>query len=176
MNRRTFLTSGLLSPFATVTIPIREVRKAIRISHSIEVHMIVTAHFDERAAEHLRRDWIGRPFEGFGEFYMDSSEILPLPPTYSQLPATLTHHNTTIGVAAEKRVYLVAAIRRGNITAVARMLGNNEDLMLDVLEHVANVYLPTKFESGWSEELLQAFIPTTKRLGLSVEESDAFWP
>lgn len=176
MNRRVFLANGIIAPFATISIPIREVRKAITIANSIECHVIVSAHFDDASAERHRRDWIGRPFEGFGEFYVDSRKTRPLPPEYDQLPGTLTHNHTTIGVAAEKRSYLVAAVRRENISVVVRILGDNESVMLDILQHVANVPVPSRFETIWSEELVAAFIPGAPDLGFPVEESSAFWP
>lgn len=176
MNRRAFLASGIIAPYASLVAPTREIRKAITIAHSVEVHMIVTAHHHTKSAERHRREWIGRPFEGYGEFYVDSSDTRPLPPEYSVLPGTLTHHHTTIGVAAARREYLVSAIRRKNITVVVRMQYDHESLMLTILEHTVGVHVPSHFEVAWSVELLEAFIPDTTDIGFSVEESSAFWP
>ena len=94
-------------PFATISIPIRE-RKAITIANSIECHVIVSAHFDDASAELMTTGSGGR-LRALA--FADSRKMRPLPPEYDQL--LHTHHNhTTIGVAAEKRSYLVAAVRR----------------------------------------------------------------
>ena len=176
MNRRTFLAASAIAPFATIQIPIREVREAILISKSTEAHIIVTAYIEKRSAELHRREWIGRPFAGFGEFYVDICERRQLPGELAQLPATLTHHRTTIGVAAERREYLVCALRRQNISAIVRIQGDQEPLMVRIIEHIADVNLPTQFEVAWSPVLLKAFVPTMSDIGMTIEVSSAFWP
>lgn len=176
MNRRTFLLAAPAITGIPQSFSLREERMAMTIGNQVEAHVIVSAHSDARSSEFFRREWIGRPFEGIGEFYRDSTEVRVLPDTPSSLIGTLTFHTTTIGAAAEKRDYLVGAFRRDNVAVIVRIVGDHERIMMSMIDHIASQEVPGTFEIFWNPIHLRKFIPGGRYLGSSVEESDSYWP
>lgn len=175
MNRRSFLQSTSVLPLMGFG-SVREVRAALLIAREVNAHFIVAAHTHPDAAEDHRRDWIARPFEGEGEWYLDSTEMRDLPSNLADLPGILSFHTATVGAAAARHAYLVGAFRRDHISYIVRFQSDSEDLMIDIAEFFAAQSLPGVFEAAWSSSQLLGLIPDSNDLGVPVEEVKAFWP
>ena len=175
LSRRTFVGLGIASPLSLSLGSTHEVSENLLIDRNVDAMLHITAHRSETAAEKWRRQFAIRPFEGVGEWYLQSADELELPENLAEMPGTLTNYDYVIGVAAAEASVLVGAFRREQIGFGFRMRGT-EHYAHKLAEFFASQPLPDPFSLLWNPTRLRAFLPTTERLGLDVEPSDAFWP
>lgn len=133
MNRRTLVQSLAIMPMAkhaSLGIKLRSLESQFTLNDRVAVQMFLRAYSNSEAAESWRREWVGRAFLGLGEWYLDSTESVELPPELAEMPGALHLHRYTAGVAAVKSSMLVGAFRRDHIACVMRMNGNAEGTMI----------------------------------------------
>ena len=175
ISRRTFLQSLVATPAMRFVWWPTERREQFMLDHRATVLMILSTHPTPRAAEKWRRAYAMIPFDGMGEWYLQSTEELMLPGALAQMPGSLTRFEYVAGVAAAELSMLVGAFRRDHIACIYRVHGEPEDVVL-LAEDFFSRRLPDIVELLWNPMRLQSFVPTTERLGMDVSPSDAFWP
>ncbi len=175
LSRRTFLLGLAASPLHGVAVHRRELREQFQLDHRIPVLMIMSAHLTPESAEKWRREYAVQPFDGMGEWYLQSSTVLELPKHLADLPGSMIQFDYVAGVAAAKSSMLVGAFRRDHIACVYRVRGSTEHLMA-LAEDFAKRKLPEPAELLWNPGRLELLVPTAERLGMDVSPSDAFWP
>lgn len=156
-------------------ITVREVRNQFRLDGNAEAQMIVTGHHSPQSAERWRKGWSTRAFEHLGEWYEEPAEGIALPNHLAEMPGSLVHFDYRFGEAGEHKTMLVGAFRRDHIACVIRVDGE-VDALIALAEFFAVPELPEPFALAWSAAHLQRFLPSTDSIGMSVEESDYFWP
>jgi hypothetical protein len=175
ISRRAFVTSLAFAPAVAYGSPHREFREQFQLDHRVPVLMILSAHATSKSAEQWRRHYAMEPFDGMGEWYLESTISLDLPESLADLPGSLAQFNYIAGVAAAKSSMLVGAFRRDNIACVYRVHGESHHVIA-LAEDFASRRIPELPELLWKPDRLQAFVPTTDRLGMDVSPSEAFWP
>lgn len=171
MNRRTFAASlvatpvfampGLrsLAPSARRTFGGRENAFAWFI---VDVQL---AH-SRQAARGLRNAEARDPFDGVqGEFYTQGSTAVDLP---DHIPGTVISFDTIVGVAAERGVIHVGALRRDAFVWTIRMRGGPASYVVGVADLIASYDLPSTQRVRLAPSLLNSLLPTPEELSFPV--------
>ena len=179
MNRRTLIAGAVPLPWIQKKpeLPQRRLRSQLLLNDVVSVQILLEAHATAESAEVWRQGWIGRAFEGMGEWYLQDSESRDLPARLAALPGDMHFHNYIWGEAAEEDSMLIGAFRHEHVGCVIRMQGEHEPLMISLAEFFASRAVPNVWELAWSDAQLQRFLPTSDSLGIPVQpDNDAFWP
>lgn len=174
-TRRTILKSLAIVPVAGISLPSQTVQAQFLLDESAEAQMTVSAHPTVELAEKWRLERRTRAFDELGEWYEDEPVGQELPADLASLPGSLVRFDYRFGEAGEHKSMLLGTFRNETIACRIRLDGE-VDYLHELASFFAEQEPPGPFALAWSPTQLQTYMPTTETLGMSVTESDYFWP